>query len=88
MAKRAGFYLLPRGKYTDAPRPDLILSDLNLLKKDGGEILDEVKADPKLRAIPIVVLTTSELDEDMMGCIAITRMPLSPNRLSSMTLLR
>ncbi|MGZ4870124.1 MAG: response regulator [Halobacteriota archaeon] len=60
-------FIYQRGKYIDAPRPDLILLDLNLPKKDGRTILNEVKADPKLRAIPIVVLTTSELDEDMMG---------------------
>ena len=60
-------FIYQRGKYKDAPRPDLILLDLNLPKKDGRAILDEVKANPKLRAIPIVVLTTSELDEDMMG---------------------
>ncbi|MGZ4904801.1 MAG: response regulator [Halobacteriota archaeon] len=60
-------FIYQRGEYKDAPRPDLILLDLNLPKKDGRAILDEVKADPKLRAIPIVILTTSELDEDMMG---------------------
>ncbi len=60
-------FIYKRGEYKDAPRPDLIILDLNLPKKDGREILDEVKADPKLRAIPIVILTTSELDEDMMG---------------------
>ncbi len=60
-------FIYQRGEYKDAPRPDLILLDLNLPKKNGREILNEVKADPKLRAIPIVILTTSELDEDMMG---------------------
>ncbi len=60
-------FIYQRGEYTDAPRPDLILLDLNLPKKRGSEILNEVKADPKLRAIPVVVLTTSDLDQDIMG---------------------
>ncbi len=60
-------FLYHRGEYKDAPRPDLILLDLNLPKKNGREILDEVKADDNLRSIPIVILTTSELDEDIMG---------------------
>ncbi|MGZ4862278.1 MAG: response regulator [Halobacteriota archaeon] len=60
-------FVYQRGEYADAPRPDLIILDLNLPKKHGSEILNEVKADPKLRAIPIVILTTSDLDEDMMG---------------------
>ncbi len=60
-------FIYQRGAYKDAPRPDLILLDLNLPKKNGREILEQVKADDKLRAIPIVILTTSELDEDMMG---------------------
>ncbi len=60
-------FLYRRGKYKDAPRPDLILLDLNLPKKDGRSILEEVKADDNLRSIPVVILTTSELDEDMMG---------------------
>jgi len=48
-----------------APRPDLVLLDLNMPRKDGREALREIKADPELRAIPIVVLTTSEADEDV-----------------------
>jgi CheY-like chemotaxis protein len=60
-------FIYQRGAYKDAPRPDLILLDLNLPKKDGREILNEVKADDTLRSIPIVVLTTSSLDEDMMA---------------------
>ncbi len=60
-------FIYQRGKYKDAPRPDLILLDLNLPKKSGRAILEEVKADDNLRSIPIVILTTSELDEDMMG---------------------
>ncbi len=61
-------YLCHRGKYEDpasAPRPGLILLDLNMPKKDGREALKEIKADPDLRQIPIVVLTTSKADEDI-----------------------
>ncbi len=60
-------FIRRRGEYANAPRPDLILLDLNLPKKDGREILDEIKSDDHLRAIPVIVLTTSDLDEDMMG---------------------
>ncbi len=60
-------YLHQRGQYTDASRPDLVLLDLNLPKKHGSKILDEIKADPDLRSIPVVVVTTSDLDEDIMG---------------------
>ena len=52
--------------YPDAVRPDLILLDLNLPRKDGREVLREIKADESLRAIPVVVLTTSEAEEDVM----------------------
>jgi CheY-like chemotaxis protein len=52
--------------YEDAPRPDLILLDLNLPRKDGSEVLAEIKADPGLSTIPVVVLTTSEADEDIL----------------------
>ena len=58
-------YLRNEGSYADAPRPDLILLDLNLPRKSGHEVLEEVKADPALRSIPIVVLTTSGLEEDV-----------------------
>jgi len=64
-------YLQRRGKYTklaDSPRPGLILLDLNMPKKDGREALREIKADPELRKIPVVVLTTSKADTDI-GCI-------------------
>ncbi len=60
-------FLYQRGEYTDAPRPDLILLDLNLPKKDGREILEVIKADDNLRAIPVIILTTSALDKDIMG---------------------
>lgn len=61
-------YLQHRGKYTgpeEAPRPDLILLDLNMPKKDGREALQEVKTNPNLRQIPIVILTTSKTEEDI-----------------------
>jgi two-component system, response regulator len=61
-------YLLRRGKFAppyDAPRPGLILLDLNMPRKDGREALKEIKADPVLRSIPIVVLTTSQAEEDI-----------------------
>ncbi len=61
-------YLYHRGKYadpSDAPRPGLILLDLNMPKKDGREALAEIKADESLRQIPIIVLTTSKAEEDI-----------------------
>jgi two-component system, chemotaxis family, response regulator Rcp1 len=58
-------YLRRQGGYADAERPDLILLDLNLPRKSGHEVLAEVKADPSLRKIPIVVLTTSAAAEDV-----------------------
>jgi CheY-like chemotaxis protein len=60
-------YLHRRGKYTratDAPRPGLILLDLNMPRKDGREALAEIKADPELHDIPVVVMTSSKADED------------------------
>jgi CheY-like chemotaxis protein len=58
-------YLRQRGDYRDAPRPDLILLDLNLPRKSGHEVLAEVKADLSLRTIPVVVLTTSRSADDV-----------------------
>ena len=58
-------FLNREGKYADAPRPDLILLDLNLPKKDGREVLQEIKADEHLKRIPVVVLTTSKAEEDI-----------------------
>ena len=61
-------YLFRRGKYEDpaeSPRPGLILLDLNMPRKDGREALKEIKSDPELRQIPIVVLTTSKADDDI-----------------------
>jgi two-component system, chemotaxis family, response regulator Rcp1 len=59
-------FLRKQGIYADAPQPELILLDLNLPKKDGREVLAEIKADPKLRRIPVVVLTTSSSEEDIL----------------------
>jgi CheY-like chemotaxis protein len=62
-------YLYQRGKYSvpgSAPRPSLILLDLNMPKKDGREVLNELKSDPHLRQIPVLVLTTSQAEEDIL----------------------
>ncbi|AKG23689.1 response regulator [Calothrix sp. 336/3] len=58
-------YLRQEGEYVGAIRPDLILLDLNLPKKDGREVLAEIKSDPKLKRIPVVVLTTSHNEDDI-----------------------
>lgn len=58
-------FLYHRRKYHDAPRPDLIMLDLNLPKKDGREVLAEIKSDRDLRSIPVVVITTSNSEEDI-----------------------
>jgi CheY-like chemotaxis protein len=55
-----------KGQYADAPRPDLVLLDLNLPRKDGREVLADVKSDQDLRTIPVVVLTTSQAEEDVL----------------------
>jgi CheY-like chemotaxis protein len=60
-------YLRREGSYQDATRPDLILLDLNLPRKDGREVLAEIKADPELSLIPVVVLTTSGAHDDVVG---------------------
>jgi CheY-like chemotaxis protein len=59
-------FLHQRGKYARVPRPDLILLDLGLPRIDGREVLTEVKADPELREIPVVVMTASKDHEDML----------------------
>ena len=59
-------FLRRQGKYADAVQPELILLDLNLPKKDGREVLAEIKADPCLRRIPVVILTTSSAEEDIL----------------------
>jgi chemotaxis family two-component system response regulator Rcp1 len=59
-------FLRRDGKYAGSPRPDLILLDLNLPRKDGREVLSEIKTDERLRRIPVVVLTTSQAEEDIL----------------------
>jgi len=59
-------FLHRRGKYVGAVRPDLILLDLNLPKKDGREVLKEIKTDDELKCIPVVILTISEAEEDIL----------------------
>ncbi|UXI66820.1 response regulator [Tahibacter amnicola] len=59
-------FLYRRPPYQEAPRPDLILLDLNLPRIDGREVLAEIKSDPSLRRIPVVVLTTSRAEEDLV----------------------
>jgi two-component system response regulator len=59
-------FLYKRGKFASAPRPDLILLDLNLPRKNGREVLADIKADDELKTIPVVVLTTSNAEEDIL----------------------
>ncbi len=59
-------FLRRRGPFARAPRPDLIMLDLNLPRKDGREVLAEIKSDPELKSIPVVVLTTSKAEQDVL----------------------
>ena len=59
-------YLRQEGEYEDSPRPDLMLLDLNMPRMDGQEVLEEMSEDPILRRIPVVVLTSSEAEEDIV----------------------
>ena len=59
-------FLRKEGKYAGAPRPDVILLDLNLPRKDGREVLSEIKGDPRFAMIPVVILTTSKAEEDVL----------------------
>jgi CheY-like chemotaxis protein len=59
-------FLRRSGEYADVPRPGLILLDLNLPRRDGLEVLAELKEDPELRVIPVVILTTSQAEEDIL----------------------
>lgn len=59
-------FLYQQGSYTDAPRPDLILLDLNLPKKNGGKVLEDIKHNDRLKSIPVIVLTTSAQEEDVL----------------------
>ncbi len=63
--EEASDFLFRKGKYADAPRPDIILLDLNLPKKDGRELLAELKRDPELKQIPVVILTSSSAEADI-----------------------
>jgi CheY-like chemotaxis protein len=64
-------YLSKRGKYKDAESPDLILLDLNMPKKNGHEVLEVIKDNPKLEEIPVVVLTVSEAEEDIARALGL-----------------
>jgi CheY-like chemotaxis protein len=64
-------FLRQTGEYASAPRPGLILLDLNLPRRDGLEVLAELKGDPELRVIPVVILTTSQADEDILRSYAL-----------------
>ncbi len=59
-------FLRRQAEYSDAPQPDLVLLDLNLPRKDGREVLAEIKEDPKLKLVPVVVMTTSEAERDLV----------------------
>jgi two-component system, chemotaxis family, response regulator Rcp1 len=59
-------FLRRQGPYADAPRPDLVLLDLNLPKKTGREVLAEIKQDPELKRIPVVILTVSQAEQDIL----------------------
>lgn len=63
-------FLYHKGAYVDAPKPDLIILDLSLPKKDGREVLEEIKSDDALRAIPVIVLSTSDYDKDIVSAYA------------------
>ena len=64
--KEALAFLRKQGSYANARRPDLILLDLNLPRKDGREVLSEIKADPDLRRIPVVIVTSSKAEDDIL----------------------
>ena len=59
-------FLRRQGRFADAPAPDLVLLDLNLPRRDGREVLEDIKGDPQLMHIPVVVLTSSQADEDIL----------------------
>ncbi|MGM0592878.1 MAG: response regulator [Halobacteriota archaeon] len=59
-------FLHQRGDYADAPFPDIVLLDLNLPRKDGDEVLKEIRADPRLKYLPVIILTSSSAEEDII----------------------
>lgn len=59
-------FLYQRGDYADAPKPDIILLDLNLPRKNGDEVLEEIRADPELKYLPVIILTSSSAEEDVI----------------------
>ena len=69
--EQALHFLRRTGGYADAPRPGLILLDLNLPRVDGLEVLAEIKADPELKVIPVVILTTSQAQQDVLRSYAL-----------------
>lgn len=69
--EEALLFLKKEGKYTDARSPDIILLDLNLPKKDGRQVLAEIKTDPVLMLIPVIVLTTSSAEKDILNMYSI-----------------
>jgi CheY-like chemotaxis protein len=78
-------YLRQEGPYKDAVRPGLVLLDINMPKKNGFEVLEAIKADPRLQALPVIMLTTSEREEDIVrsytyGASSYVRKPVSLER--------
>lgn len=65
--QQATDYLQRTGEYQDVPRPDLIILDLNLPRKDGKEVLNDIKTNPELRSIPVIVFTSSEAENDILN---------------------
>jgi CheY-like chemotaxis protein len=65
--EEAMLFLTKSGGYSDKPRPDLVLLDLNLPRKDGREVLAEIKSDPQLRTIPVIILTSSTAEQDVLN---------------------
>jgi CheY-like chemotaxis protein len=76
-------FLYQRGAFTDSPRPDLILLDLNLPKYDGRQLLEKIKSDPDLCHIPVVVLTTSSAEEDIVRSYAYVTKPVDLDQFMS-----
>ena len=64
--EEAMHFLFKQDKFSDAPRPDLIILDLNMPKKDGRDVLKEIKTNPDLKKIPVVILTSSKAEEDII----------------------